>query len=257
MTVSWYLAAAVGLAVLAAQIAGVPPLHAVGLALAAAFAVVGFRIAMEVRRQLRRQEAAVRGAVRDAGDALARTSQEARTRRERVEWLISEGRLTDAVAHAEPLIAGARDLSPGWGVAEAACDSTASLTDAFIDVGDEQGTSDRLEVLAELIGRADLGVTARITTMAAMRRTLDGLLQRCWWRHAIRALDVVVAAHRGSPGLEGVRDGAITRVLLALLDAGEHALARDVHRQHVADAVPPVQIEASLAARLVGESPPP
>jgi len=82
MTVSWYLAAAVGLAVLAAHLAGVPPLHAIGLALAAAFVVMCVRIIVEVRRVMRREQAAVRNAVRDAGDALARTSQEARTRRD-------------------------------------------------------------------------------------------------------------------------------------------------------------------------------
>ncbi len=235
----------------------VSPLHAVVLALAAAVVVICVRILVEVRRLMRREQTAARDAVRAAGDALARTSQEARTRRERIELLIAEGRLADAVTHAAPLIAGARDANPGWGVAEAGCASTASLTDAFIDAGDEQGASDRLEVLAELIGRADLGVAARITTLAAMRRTIDALLQRGWWRHATRALDIVVAAHRGSPGLEGARDGAITRVLRALLDADEPGLARDVHRQHVASAVPPVQLEPSLVARLGSESPPP
>lgn len=257
VTISWYLTAAIAVAVLAAQLSGVPPAPAVGLGLAATVAVVGIRIAMEVRRQLRRQQTALRNVVSDAGNELAEAARSARTQRERVDLLITQGRLADALAHAEPLVAESRGDNPGWGVAEAACGSTVALATAFIARGDEQAATTRIEVLVDLTARRDLGVAASITTLAAMRRTIDAMLQRRWWGLATRALDVIVAAHRSSLGLDVVRDAAIARVLLALMDAREPGIARDVHRRYVVGARPPVQLEPPLAARVTGELLPP
>lgn len=188
-------------------------------------------------------------AVRGVLDRMEHSASDARRLADRVEKLVEAGRLDEALQHATPLFVHACEDDAGWGVAGAACGAAQALIIGHTERGELARAGAALDVLEQISVR-DIGPLAGLTSMSAMGRVVDALLDAGSRDEATRALRVMAALRRHAPGMEFLFAGPLVEVLTALLDAGELAAAQAVHRELAVGAAPPVTLEPELVARL-------
>ena len=215
----------------------------------AVIAVAGAVVAV-AWREARGLDALVRGVVDEAVDDMKHASKEASILAHRVEKLAETGELDKAHALAAPLIADAGGERPGWGVAGEACRAAQALVVAHARDGDRDGAAAALDTLERLATRPGLDPLGGLTAIFGMGKVVDALLAAGSRPDAVRALDVMAALHRSAPGTDFLHGEPVARVIAALLEAGDVDTARDVFRRHVATAVPPIPLDATLVARL-------
>ncbi len=222
----------------------------IGVGVAGVFVTVAIAVLVVAWRESSAMQVSVRDIVDRVAKDMQRASDASAGRADRVEVLARAGRLDAALLQAAPLFSEVSDDEPPWGVMAAACRAAQALVIAHAKAGDPDGAAAMLDTLAAVADRADLGVVAGITAMTGMGAVVDALLAAEQRSEAVRALDVLAAVHRSSPGIDSPRNGPIARVLAALLAAGDLDTARDVFCRHVAAAVPPISLDAALVARL-------